>query len=753
MLLMIHCLSHILLTLTTVVSFLSAGVIYQQVRVFYTDSSDLQQIREIGIPLDHVRTKKSVFIDVVATREQVTDLEAAGFQIELIHEDVTSFYKSRFDPELKRDRGFELGSMGGNYTLDEFEAELDSLHLLYPDIISQKESIGQSVEGRDIWVVKISDNVDQDESEDESIVLYTGVTHAREPLSMMNLIYFMYHLGEHFGIDPEVTHLVQNRELWFIPIVNPDGYHYNELIEPNGGGLHRKNRQLVCPGNEGVDLNRNYSFNWGGDWGSSGDPCSNVYRGEEPFSEPETQAVRDFIMSKDIKNVLHYHTYSNLLIHSYGSGEYPPEPDLTYLREVGAEMTRYNHYQVGTGPETVGYMVNGDAVDWSYAEEGLIAYTPEIGTWDDGFWPATDRIVPLCEENLWPNLFFARLAGTVLSISNVELSQEYFNPGDVFSMGFDIKNIGLSESPGPITVTITSVNNVIDFTPLSIEIPVLGPRESVPYPEVIELGVNSSAGIGCSSGIEITLQSGEVEYTRIIEFRVGTPDTFFTDNAEMGMTNWAGGWGLSEEAVEGGFSFTDSPGGNYGPWEVNAMQLLEPIDLTTALDPKLTFKARWSIESNWDFAQVLARSGTSGDWQPLVGEYTIFGSGNGVQNEGEPGYDGTQFQWIEEAMELTEFIGEQEVYLLFVLLSDGYVEGDGFYVDDIKVVVFPELESEPGDVNGDCTIDVMDILRLVEMILEPSSIEDQELPFADLNNDGVIDVMDIVLLIQLILAN
>ncbi len=754
MLLMIHRLSHILLTLTTVVSFLSAGVVYQQVRVFYTDSSDLQQIREVGIPLDHVRTKKNVFIDVVATREQVTDLEAAGFQIELIHEDVTAFYKSRFDPELKRDRGFELGSMGGNYTLAEFEAELDSLHLLYPDIVSQKESIGQSVEGRNIWVVKISDNVDQDESEDEPLVLYTGVTHAREPVGMMNLIYFMYHLCENFGSDPYVTYLVQQREMWFIPIINPDGYAYNELIEPNGGGMHRKNRQQVCPGNEGIDLNRNYSYNWGADWGSSGDPCSDVYRGEEPFSEPETQAVRDFIMSKDFKNVLHYHTYSNLLIHSFGSGDYPPEPDLTYLREVGAEMTKFNNYQVGTGPETVGYMVNGDAVDWSYGDQGLIAYTPEVGSYSDGFWPATDRIVPLCEENLWPNLYFARLAGSILRVKNVEISQEYLNPGDVFTITFDVENIGLCDSPGPLTVTVSSVNSVIEFVPVSIELPALNARESVPFPDVIDMAVSSTVSIGCQSGIEVTLQSGEEEFATTIDIVVGTPEMFMTDDAEAGMGNWTTyAWGLSDEAAQGEFSFTDSPGEGYGSWEVNSMELAEPFDLTEASYPELKFKAKWEIESYWDFAQVLVRIGTSGEWQPLSGEFTILGSGSGVQDEGEPGYDATQFQWIEETMDLSEFAGEPEVYLRFTLLSDGYVEGDGFYVDDIKVLEFPEAEIGPGDVNGDCSVDVADILRIVEMVLHPETMEDYELQYADLNHDQIIDVLDIVILIQFIIGD
>ena len=106
----------------------------------------------------------------------------------------------------------------------------------------------------------------------------------------------------------------------FVPVVNPTGY-ANELIEPSGGGMHRKNRKDTNCGNgtgRGIDLNRNFGYGWGADnIGSSSDPCSEVYRGDSPFSEPETEAVRDFILNHDFKNVLHYHSYSNLYIHAF----------------------------------------------------------------------------------------------------------------------------------------------------------------------------------------------------------------------------------------------------------------------------------------------------------------------------------------------------------------------------------------------------------------------------------------------------
>ena len=130
--------------------------------------------------------------------------------------------------------------MLGNYTWDELNERFDILQEQYSEIISDKVIIGQSIEGRDIWAFKVSDNPNEDEDEPE--VLYNSLTHSREPVGMMSL-YFVQHLGEEYNSNSEITYLIENREMWFIPVVNPDGYVYNESIEPNGGGMHRKNRR------------------------------------------------------------------------------------------------------------------------------------------------------------------------------------------------------------------------------------------------------------------------------------------------------------------------------------------------------------------------------------------------------------------------------------------------------------------------------------------------------------------------------
>lgn len=728
-----------------------AREIYQQVRVYYTDDAELEELQKAGIPLDHVRIKKGVFVDVVATREQVARLRELGIRFDILQEDLTRFYRRRFQPARKFDKGFELGSMGGNYTYDEMAAELDSLHALYPSLVSEKMSIGLSLEGRDIWAVRVSDeNVDGDS---EPRVLYTGLTHAREPVGMMNLIYFMYYLCENYGTDDEATDVVDNRELWFVPIANPDGYVYNERIAPDGGGMHRKNRRDTGCGEgsgRGVDLNRNYGYNWGlNDYGSSPDSCSQVFRGVSSFSEHETSVLRDFMLSMNFTNILHYHTFSNILIHSFGTGEYPPEPDLGMLRAYADEMTEINHYRVGTGPETMGYPVNGDAVDYSYGTLGLIAYTPEVGTYDDFFWPPTDRIVPLCEENVWSNLYFAKIAGTLLEIGDVQMTPASVEPGDSVSFSLTLQNMGLRASLGSVRATLSPLNSLMDFEPVSLDVGSLERWQSVDFPVGIITIVDSSARPGCPAGIGIQMDDrGDEAYGDTVSFLIGTSSVLFMDDAESGMDSWVGtGWSFSLESYEGDHSI----GSGYGPDFYPELVLKEPIDLSDASHATLEFWARWDIEPVWDFVQVQA-STDGHDWSSLWGIHTKGGTGNGVQPSGEPGYDGSQAEWVRERVDLSAFDGEMEVYIRFLLMSDGGVEGEGFYIDNIEVVAYPALEIALGDVTRDCVIDVGDVLAVIDIILDRSFSTTLEQRLADMNGDETVNVFDIVLLVDAILG-
>ena len=294
---------------------------YKQVKIYLNSKADVAALYKAGLDFDHPYLTKDNAVILFLSDKAFEKLKTTGYRYEILINDWYKYYnnlpqltpaeKQRFKEESKMKygvTGFGYGSMGGFYTLAEVNAELDSMRLHYPNLITAKVSIGSSVQGRPIYMVKISDNPDVDENEPQ--VLYTAIHHAREPMGMQQLVYYMYYLLENYNTDPSVKYLVDNREIYFIPVVNPDGYEYNHQTNPNGGGYWRKNRENNGDGSYGVDLNRNYgpySYWNSPNGGSSTYPPDETYRGTAPFSEPETQAIKDFLMTKHIRNILNYH--------------------------------------------------------------------------------------------------------------------------------------------------------------------------------------------------------------------------------------------------------------------------------------------------------------------------------------------------------------------------------------------------------------------------------------------------------------
>ena len=723
---------------------------YQSIRLYDPSPSNIEVVASLGIPLDHVGGKRGVYLDLTCTKYQSQQLIAKGLEIEVLISDLTSFYKERNRPAVSRN--FPLGSMQGNYTWDELNTRFDELLALYPSIISERLVIGQSIEGRDIWAFKVSDNPNTNEDEPE--VLYTSLIHAREPLSMMNLFYFVQKMGEGYNSDEELTYLVNNREMWFIPVVNPDGYVFNELIEPFGGGMHRKNRKNTNCGNgtmRGVDLNRNFGYEWGANnTGSSPDPCSDVYRGESAFSEPETQAVRDFILDHDFKNVLHYHSYSNLYIHAFGDGSYPDEPDLTTHREIGHEMSKYNGYYVGTGLDGIGYTVNGDAVDWSYGDQELISYVPEVGSYAQGFWPSEDEVEQLCIDQLHPNKIFAFVAGSDIIVYSYEFSQDFLLPGSEVEIEIVIQNRGLTNSGGDIEISFSPLNGLISFENEPYVMSEIDARDSDDV--TLTFTISSDAIPGSSSGIIINLNSGS-SYSRseVLELVIGEPQAIFFDDFENGIDNWQlnGDWGLTENAFSGLYALTDSPDGDYQEAQETIAQLTTDINFQFVLNPFVKFNAKWDIEPNYDFIRFQALIADSG-WITLSGEYTEAGSGQPAQPFGEHGYDDLQEDWVEEIIYLDYLDGLDIEGFRFIQTSDNYVEGDGFSIDNFQILGYPS--GMMGDFNSDAAVDIYDILGLADLLLFGNDPNQSQLFFCDFDSNGMLDIMDLLRLSNIILG-
>ncbi|MFX0061306.1 MAG: M14 family zinc carboxypeptidase [Candidatus Hermodarchaeota archaeon] len=300
------------------------------------------------------------------------------------------------------------GTMGDYHTYEEAIAEINQIVANYPTI-THKEIIGQSVEGRDLVVLKISDNPEVDEEEPE--VFYMAQLHAREAISAEIALGIINYLVENYGTDSEVTEIVDTRELWILPVANPDG----SMYVANTDGSWRKNRRDNGDGTYGVDLNRNWGYKWGQELGSSGDTSAETYRGISPFSEPETQAIRDFILDRDFVASISYHSYGNLILYpwSYTNSPCSEKGLFNQIAIQAAGRQSYESYIVQQSAEL--YPASGESEDWLYGELGILAFTFEIyegGSGDtfDTFNPPEDEIPYHVTNNIPAALYLASIA-------------------------------------------------------------------------------------------------------------------------------------------------------------------------------------------------------------------------------------------------------------------------------------------------------------------------------------------------------
>lgn len=290
----------------------------------------------------------------------------------------------------------------GYHTDDEMLVELQQTERDHADIV-QLLSVGNSIEGREIYALKISDHPSI-EGEEPAVLLF-ALTHAREHLTTEQALDLIRYYTDNYGVRGDVTNLVNQREIWILPNVNPDGNAYDHL----GGGCYRswrKNRRVNGGDSWGVDLNRNYGYRWGYDpIGSSPFADDQTYRGVAPFSEPETQALRDFVISlPGLVSSISLHTYGELILWPYGyTQEALPEDMHPIDRDTFASLARTMANMNGYTPQQASmlYPTNGGSDDWLYGERGVFAFTFELYPRSayPGFYPDDNVIAAQTERN------------------------------------------------------------------------------------------------------------------------------------------------------------------------------------------------------------------------------------------------------------------------------------------------------------------------------------------------------------------
>ncbi|MFE0252033.1 M14 family metallopeptidase [Streptomyces sp. NPDC059010] len=281
----------------------------------------------------------------------------------------------------------------------EMTSEINSIVSANSSIASQRV-IGTSYQGRNIVAIKISDNVGTDEAEPE--VLFTHHQHAREHLTVEMALYLLRELTSDYGSDSRITSMVNNREIWIVPDLNPDGGEYD--IATGSYRSWRKNRQPNSGSSAvGTDLNRNWAYRWGCCGGSSGSTSSETYRGTSAESAPEVKVVANFVRSRvvggkqQIKAGIDFHTYSELVLWPFGytysdTATGMTADDRNAFAAVGQKMAASNGYTPEQSSDL--YITDGSIDDWLWGNQKIFSYTFEMypSSGGGGFYPPDEVI-------------------------------------------------------------------------------------------------------------------------------------------------------------------------------------------------------------------------------------------------------------------------------------------------------------------------------------------------------------------------
>ena len=687
---------------------------FHKVKINYTSPADLVKLANQGVCIDHGLHKKNHFFISDFSESEIEKMLSLNFDYEILINDVTHFYKQRNKLSNKSAKNifceeneniFETpenydfkpsDDFGGFYTYNEMLNELDDMHNLYPEIISPRSDIKdetfsssphihETYEGRYLQWVKISDNPNVSEGEPQ--ILYTALHHAREPASLQQLIYFMWYLLENYDSNDSIKQIIDNSELFFVPCVNPDGYIFNETIEPNGGGMWRKNTR----DSHGVDNNRNYSYideNGSEVWNTSGtssNPYGNTYAGDGPFSESENRAIRYFVESNNFKIALNNHTYGNLLLYPYGYDYNQTTEDDDIFQFISSALVSENNYDNIISADL--YPAAGDSDDFMYGmlntennqvREKIFAMTPEIGS---SFWPQASTIEDICKGMLHLNLTAAKMIGNYASLKDFT---ENFISSNTFSASFELQRLGIIDN-GSFNIQIEPISsNIISTTP-EINVNSLNIGEIVNASFEIEL--NESTNSGEDVIFKYILDNGSFSEEIVVKKIFGDPILLFEDESDNYSDYWTidSSWSETyEEYNSPQTSITDSPYSNYSNNALETINLLNDISLSGYSYAEINFNAKWNIESGYDYVQIEISNDGGASWEPQCGKYTRKGVETQEDALNEPLYDGNQDEWVNESILLTDYI-DQEISIRFKLKSDGGLRRDGFYYDDFKI--------------------------------------------------------------------
>lgn len=370
---------------------------HRQVRVTVSTPQQLESVLALsGGVLSCAGAGLGTF-DVEMTPERYAALAAAGIPHEVVRRDLGQYIQGIMSENERLRARADLTWFAAYKTLDEIEARLEQLAMQFPHLATLS-TLGASLEGRPIRMLRISG---PGPAAERGAFVINGGQHAREWVTPMTVMYMVDRMLETHGSDARVTAMVDKLEFFLVPAVNPDGYVYTHGVN----ALWRKNRRRNGATCDGVDLNRNWSFGWGGE-GASADPCSDVYRGPAAFSEPELLGLKELLdsLAAERRLMVHWDVHSNgaSILSPWGYTRSAPR-DVTPMDQLGAAIqagmasVRARSYPFGQISVQL-YLASGVATDYVYGQHGVMAWGMEMA--GGSFMPPQAEILPIAQEGL-----------------------------------------------------------------------------------------------------------------------------------------------------------------------------------------------------------------------------------------------------------------------------------------------------------------------------------------------------------------
>ncbi|MBL4591078.1 MAG: hypothetical protein JKY96_03875 [Phycisphaerales bacterium] len=611
--------------------------------------------------------------------------------------------------------------------------------------IATVSSIGTSHEGRDLAVITITGpDAPGNAAVDRPVIIWNGCQHAREWVSPMTVTYLASRLVDGYANDQRVTDLIDSIRFVIIPIVNPDGYAYSWSTNR----FWRKNRRDIAgSSNFGVDLNRNWGFEWGGQ-GSSGSTASDIYRGTSAFSEPETNAMKVHAESFGSNLVAHidYHSYSQLILWPFGYhfDAITPEPDRTFFdnlaNDVADEIFTVSSTSYTPMQSVDLYPAAGDSSDWYYGDLGAKSFTIELrpSSSSPGFDLPPAQILPTAQEN-WPGaLLFAEkttqlilfsgnqpttidsdtLVPVTITLADGAAALDPASPtlhyqidaGAESTVAMNAQGGGQYTADLPATSCDTTISfwfTTLTSTGLTSTFPPTGTFGALATQTAVQLTDTMETNTGWSVGAPSDTATTGIWERVNPQFTDAQPED---DHTAAGTLCW-----ITDGAAGASLGANDIDGG--------ATTLTSPILDASAAGQAVLVYHRWysnnsGVTPNADSMLVEISNNNGGSWSTLE---TVTENANA---------------WVEKRFTISDFVTPTNQMRIRFVASDF---GDGSIVeagvDDLQILTLGCDSFDP-DIDGNGVLNLQDIFAFLDLF-------NNQDPIADLTNDGVINLQDI----------